>query len=731
MRQSSGPAALAERLCRPQRVGVFGHCGVGKTTLLTMLYREAVGGRLPGLRLAAADARTANYLSDKIHQLENGQPLPATLGETDLRFHLYRGPVRLELLLKDYQGEHVELGREEAIGEFLRDCDAVWLCLDAANAGEPSGFRIERLRRQQEVEQLLEQYLAVEPGTRMDRPVALVLTKADLLGARAADLGELADRQFDLVRHGLRTHCAQNDVFAVSSLGGDWRTAAAPDAPRPPLQPRNLDAPLTWLVGALQAQDEARLDRLWLTAGTPPAVLERCVACFARRYPDSPKTPVFQQRVRQQRRRRSLRRGLVVAAAVLGLLATLGIYDAFAYRQAAGFEHDNPADPEAVLRRWESYQTWHPTRNLLSAAAARTEDTHLAELRRQARARQRDRRWEELRRQAADLDADPEPVWQAFQAFHATYPEVDVEGDLKQLRQNLKARVDAERCRRARRAHDELLAGEQQTTDLLALLTQADRWLRDYAGTPHEADVRRRRDAYLTRLDDHDLEFARAYSARQPLNFQTRREAYQHYLDKHPTGAGAAEARAALAAIESDWDKHDFRAVRDLFLAKPGEVSELVARCRSYLAAHPNGRFVSVATDLLQWTEQVTAPHKYRVMVRSGDFEHRFARWYAHSMDLSVEIEVAGVRYGPTPVCAGRYDPEWEYDLPQGVRWKLGDPVRIRVTDHKWSPRVILEFASQDGDPLAIRMLSGQATNGSNTLLFWSDFNLPTLPKIE
>src|SRR5436309_11664101 len=104
-RTHSPNVARAERLCRPQRVGVFGRRGVGKTTLLTMLYREAVGGRLPGLRLAAADARTANYLSDKVLQLESGQPLPATLGETELRFHLYRQGARLDLLVMDYRSE--------------------------------------------------------------------------------------------------------------------------------------------------------------------------------------------------------------------------------------------------------------------------------------------------------------------------------------------------------------------------------------------------------------------------------------------------------------------------------------------------------------------------------------------------------------------------------------------------------------------------------------------------
>src|SRR5439155_22278276 len=97
LRSHSAAATLADRMCRPQRVGVFGHRGVGKTTLLTMLYREAVGGRLADLRLAAADARTAEYLSDKILQLETGRTLPGTLAETDLRFHLYHRTSRVEL----------------------------------------------------------------------------------------------------------------------------------------------------------------------------------------------------------------------------------------------------------------------------------------------------------------------------------------------------------------------------------------------------------------------------------------------------------------------------------------------------------------------------------------------------------------------------------------------------------------------------------------------------------
>ena len=179
MSRPPSPAAnLTERLCRPQRIGVFGHRGVGKTTLLTALYREAAAGRLPGLRLAAADARTATYLSDKIQQLESGQALPATLAETELRFHLYSGNDRIELVLLDYQGEHVALGRSEPVRDFLQECDAVWLCLDAPVVGDFAA----RWQAEQEVEQVVEDYLADERAGEAHRPMALVVTKSDLLG---------------------------------------------------------------------------------------------------------------------------------------------------------------------------------------------------------------------------------------------------------------------------------------------------------------------------------------------------------------------------------------------------------------------------------------------------------------------------------------------------------------------------------------------------------------------
>jgi hypothetical protein len=703
-------------VCRPQRVGVFGHRGVGKTTLLTMLYREAVGGRLPDLRLAAADARTADYLSDKIVPLESGQALPGTLAETDLRFHLYHKGARLDLLFKDYQGEHVELGRCEPIRDFLRDCDAVWFCLDAGGLADPA----ERLRRQQEVEQVVEDYLAAEAVAALHRPMALVLTKADLLGA-GADIDAFAAERLGMTRHALEAHAPRRGCFAVSSLGSRWPTA---------LEPQGLDAPLIWLAAALQSQDEARLEWLW-SAGVNLDVLERCVAAFAHRYPDAPAAARHQERLCALVSGRRRRRGLIGLTAAACLVAALGAYDVFGRQSAERFAADHTDDPAAVLANWQTYQAHHPTRALFQPAATHSEESRLRALAAEARRHECEARLAELRRRGADPDADPEATWQQFLAFRTDYPDADIDSDLQQLRDTVKARRDEQLTRKARQAYDELVSGEQRSSDLPVLLAQSDRWLRLYTGSPQESDVRRRRDACLARLDERDLEVARAYSAHEPLNFQTRREHYQRYLDRHPDGACRSEAETALKAIDADWDRHDFRAVRDHFLAKPGEVAELVARCRCYLAVHPQGQFKDAAGELLRWSERVTAPNEYKVTLRGGQFEKRIARFFSRGPDLSVELEVAGVRYGPSNITVNRYDPEWNYEFNRPVRWKLGDKVIIRVTDHDWRDRVVVEIASDDGDPLAMRLLAGEANSGPNRLTFESDFALPVLPKIE
>lgn len=727
-RTASQAVALAERLCRPQRIGVFGHRGAGKTTLLTMHYREAIGGRLPELRLAAADARTADYLSDKVLQLEAGQPLPATLGETELRFHLYYRERRLDLLFKDYQGEHLALGREEPIRDFLRDCDAIWLCLDVPVAESPAAC----LQAQQEVEQIVEDYLVAETPGAPARPMALVLTKADLLPERSvarAIVEEVVASHFRMTRHTLELHCPQHGLFALSSLGHPIPTATAASEPFAP-QPINLHEPLIWLADVLQALDEARLNYLWNLPDVSLALLDRCVASFGRRYPGTPSAEAFQRRLREVRRKRLRRRSLVGAIVAACSFLSLWTYDAWGEQRAARFADDNAGDPVVVRQNWLSYQTWHPTRYWLTPAAAHSEREMMRELDERIRAQQYAERLSELRRRAADLDADAETVWQELQAFHHDFPERDVGDEWQRFRAALKARRNAERERRADAAFAEWEHSSDKC-DLVTRVERADRFLREFAGTAHESEVRRRRSAYLLRLDERDIESARLYSAAQPLNFQTRRERYQRYLERHPDGAFAVEATEALKNIDADWDKHDFRAVRDHFQERPGETKELQVLCRSYLAVHANGRFRDAARDLLRWTERVTQPGEYRIVLKSGNFDRKVAYFFSRGPSLSVEIEVNGVRYGPSNIVARSYQPEWNYEFPRRVRWKLGDSVRIFVTDNYYWDRRVAEVSSEENDPLALRLLGGEVTAGKNSLTFESDFIVPTMPKIE
>src|SRR5262249_17503343 len=155
---------------------------------------------------------------------------------------------------------------------------------------------------------------------------------------------------------------------------------------------------------------------------------------------------------------------------------------------------------------------------------------------------------------------------------------------------------------------------------------------------------------YLRRIDERDFEAARAYSTRYPLNFYTRRQRYQEYLNHHPQGAFATPARDALVKIAAEWDKNDFRKVRDHYQARPGDVRELQALCRSYLAAQPEGRFRASARELLRWGERVTTTGEYRVVLKAGAFDGSIKHLLSRGASLSVEIEVGGARYGPSTI---------------------------------------------------------------------------------
>lgn len=718
-------STLADRLCRTQRIGVFGHRGVGKTTFLTMLYREAAGGRLTELRLAAADATTAEYLADKILQLEAGQTLPATLGETDLHFHLYHHNNRLDLLLKDYQGEHVAVGREEPIREFLRDCDAVWLCLDVPTAVASASETC--LHSQQEVEQLVEDYLTAQSPSTPHRPMALVLTKADLLPSTDG-VNTLVQDRLGMTLHALLLHCPRHAVMAVSSLGQPIQEAKTEPAFQP--RPIGLAGPLLFLAESLRDQDEARLEQIWQLQPDNLALLQRCVHCFARRYPDASATRKFTLRLRQLRRKKQHRRLLVGGAALLAVVLALWGHDVWGRHQVQRFNEAHGDDPSALLQQWRDFQRWHPTRHLFLTEDTYGESERLRDLEERVREQQWADQLAQLRRQADDPDVKAEAVWELFQKFREDFPERNIDDTLQEFRATLKARRDAELERKAVVAHDELVREEAQS-DLPAQIARAEKFLAAHGESKLAPDVNQRLAGYQRRVEEQTINLARTYSTQNPLNFFTRQEKYQTYLQRYPRGAFAGEARNLLDAIALEWDKHDFRKVRDHFQDKPGEVKELETLCRAYLAAQPAGNYRDQATSLLRWGERISGESEYKVTLKSGSFDPKSVQYFSRGLNLSVELEVNGVAYGPSTIVKRSAEPEWNYEFPRPIRWKRGDRVRIKVMDHYYWLRTIVDVSSADGDLLGMKMLSGAVSSGKHTVVFESDFGMPVLPKLE
>src|SRR5262249_40532330 len=181
-----------------------------------------------------------------------------------------------------------------------------------------------------------------------------------------------------------------------------------------------------WLVGALEAQDQARVEWLWHNPGRQWRILEKAVGCFRRRYPDSAAAKRFRHRLADERIGRRRRRVLLGAGIADGLLATLWGYDLYGYQRVSTFGAA-PEDEQAIVaENWRSYQTWHPTRHVFWGDTERYEEDRLRDLDALARDRERDRRLAELRQRAADADADPEEVWRQFHAFHAAFPEAEL-----------------------------------------------------------------------------------------------------------------------------------------------------------------------------------------------------------------------------------------------------------------------------------------------------------------
>jgi hypothetical protein len=133
----------------------------------------------------------------------------------------------------------------------------------------------------------------------------------------------------------------------------------------------------------------------------------------------------------------------------------------------------------------------------------------------------------------------------------------------------------------------------------------------------------------------------------------------------------------------------------------------------------------------MAWAGRVNQSREYTVKVVRGDFSLKLGRWYTRGPDLSVTIEVNGIKHGPTNILKNDYDPKWNYEFPRSVTWKPGDTVRIIVRDHDFWGRTIIDYSSSDNDKLAMRLLNGKFEQDEHAIWFESDFKMPVVPDID
>ena len=777
--------ALEDRLTGPRRIGLFGHRNVGKTTLLAMFYRQASSGQVAGLRLAAGDPASAEYLAEKVAQIESGEPPAGTLAETELRLRLYHGPARFDLIVKDYQGEHVTLGTDAPIQAFFADCDAVLLCLDPEGSANPA----DRRKRQQEVEDLFERYLDRSDDGTTGRPVALLLTKFDRVlaqanaqaNANASPGGEddpstwgverLVELQYGMTRHALAQHAPRGAIFAVSAYG-----RGAPKNGRPPaeLHPLGLEGPLCWLAEELEDRDREQLEWLWDLAPDDLPRLSRCVAAYERRYPRSARAAAFRTRINRLRRHRLRRAVLRVSAVGVVLVAALAGYDFWSYQSALAFERDHPAP--AVARRWGDLLAWHPSLPIFWPDGARRAREKLAEWTVKAAAVQvangtapddlparlislkdeapqlvpairkvevaqeqvrHDTRWNAVRSLALSPTDEPEKPLAEVQTFLREFPDTPHRDDALALSHALRTQASARQSALERKLVDELVRAEGlPNAEYRDLIDRAQQFLADHPRSDWQGEVEGRLEGYVRKLDERDIERARQYSKQYPTNFATRIERFQDYLRAHQTGGRfISEATEAKDRVLREWDTYTYRQAYDHLVAHPDDVAEVARRLREYQRVHREGRYARDARVYLDWWDKVSAPSDYRVTLRRGEVASDVGKYLGGGgPDLGVVIEVGGVEYGPSPVVRNTARPIWDYTFARPVHWKLGDPVTIRIIDYDWSDSVVAVIHSRKGDPLAIRNLSGtvkMSKGGKTTLVFASSFTMPKLTRPE
>ena len=325
-----------------------------------MFYRQASTGQVPGVRLAAVDPASAEYLAEKIAQIESGEPPAGHAGRDRAEAPALSRPgaVRPDRQGLPGRARHPRHRRADPGSSSPTATPS-----SSASTPRARPSPAERRRRQQEVENLLERYIERSDDGTAGRPVALLLTKFDRVMARG-EAGQgpdaverLVEARYGMTRHALARHVPRGAMFAVSSYG----PGAVDGRPPAELHPLGLEGPLGWLAEQLEAVDREQLEWLWDLAPDDLPRLARCVAAFERRYPNSDRAEATSAGGWPRRRRKRARRtlagfvaGLAAGRRRAGRLRRLGL--------SRGRRLRGATTPRRRSRpAWDDLLAWHPT----------------------------------------------------------------------------------------------------------------------------------------------------------------------------------------------------------------------------------------------------------------------------------------------------------------------------------------------------------------------------------
>ena len=351
------------------------------------------------------------------------------------------------------------------------------------------------------------------------------------------------------------------------------------------------------------------------------------------------------------------------------------------------------------------------------------------------RKQQHDRAWQAL--QVADPVAieKPEDYLSKLRAFLRDYPETPHKDRAVALVKDIQHRVELRKDLDDRQVIDAMTRkAALPGASLRDLIDAAEAFLSERPESRYRGEVQELASDFARRLDEADIARAREADRAERTNFAVRRQRYQDYLKNHVTGGRfLGQARDALAAIDRERDIYLYRQAYDYAVAHPEDVPAVASKLRSYMDANPDGLHVKDARAYVSWWEKASVPGDYRVVLRHGQVEPEVGKYFSGGApDLSVELWVGGVKYGPSPIARDTHSPIWDYTFARPIRWKYGDPVSIRILDNDWSSSSVFTFNTAPGDKLAMKMLSGTvrpSKGGKTMLVFSSDFAVPELSK--